>query len=97
MQVEFSSLRTDRLRSVHQRIAAQPNWVVRAAIMTFAIIVVLPIFLLVAVAFLFAMFVMLILGLLNQLGGLLGGRSGSLFRRDDGQGRRNVTILPRQN
>ncbi len=95
MRVEFSSLRTDRIRQVHQRIAAQPNWVVRAAMMTFALIIVLPILLLVLVAFTLAVVVFAVLGLINRIGNLLTGRTGTLWGRD-GQGRRNVTVLPRQ-
>ncbi len=95
MRVEFSSLRTDRIRRVHQRIAAQPNWVVRAALMTFALIIVLPILLLVLVAFTLAVVVFAVLGLINRIGNLITGRSGTLWGRDS-RGRRNVTVLPRE-
>jgi hypothetical protein len=95
MPVEFTSFRAERLRQVHQRLAAQPNWVLRAAAMTFAVVVLLPILLLVTIAFALSLVVFGVLGLVNRIGGTLAGRSGALWRRD-GQGRRNVTIIPRE-
>ncbi len=96
MRVEFRTLNAQRLRQVRERIAAQPNWVVRAAALTFAIIVLLPVVLLVAVAFVLAALVLLELGLVNRVAGLFAGRADGLWRGRDPQGRRNVKVLPRE-
>ncbi|MCC6907313.1 MAG: hypothetical protein IT430_05170 [Phycisphaerales bacterium] len=95
MRFEYSSFGTDRFRQVHRRIAAQPNWVVRAALMTFVLIILLPIVLLVLIAFTLAILVFGVLGLVHRLTGLFPGRRGPLDDRGN-QGRRNVTVLPRQ-
>ncbi len=96
MRIEFRSLNAQRFQQVRQRIAAQPNWVLRAAGLTFAVIILLPVLLLVAVAFVFAAVVLLALGLVNRVAGLFAGRSDGLWRGRDGQGRRNVRVLPRE-
>ncbi len=96
MRVQFSSFHTQSVRQVRERLAAQPSWVVRAALITFAFIVILPIVLLVGIALLMALLVLTVLGLVNRLGGLLTGRGGSIWRRPDRAGRQNVRILPRE-
>ena len=95
MRVQFSSFQAERVRELRQRFAAQPSWVVRAALITFGFIVILPIVLLVAIAFLAALMVLSVLGLINRLGRLLTGRGGSIRRRRDSAGRKNVKILSR--
>lgn len=96
MPVDFRSVNAQRLNEVRARIAAQPNWVVRAAALTFALIILLPILVLVAVAFAAAFIVLLVLGLVNRVAGLFAGRTNGLLPRRDGQGRRNVKVLPRE-
>jgi len=96
MRVEFQSFSTERLRQARARFAAQPNWAARAAALTFTIVVLLPIVLLVAVAFIAAMLVLMMLGLVNRVAGLLTGRAGGLWKGRDAQGRRNVKVLPRE-
>lgn len=89
-------MNAERLHQVRARISAQPNWVVRAAALTFAVILLLPILLLVLVAFAVAFIVLLVLGVVNRLAGLLAGRTDGLWPGRDGQGRRNVRVLPRE-
>lgn len=96
MRVEFQTLNAQRLRQVRERIAAQPNWVVRAAALTFAVVILIPIVLLVAVAFVLAALVLLVLGLVNRVAGLFAGRTDGLWRGREPQGRRNVKVLPRE-
>jgi len=96
MRVQLSSFHTQGVRQVRERFASQPSWAVRATMITFAIIVILPIVLLVGIAFLVAMLGLTALGLINRLGARLPRRSGSIWRGRDSAGRHNVTVLPRE-
>lgn len=96
MRVQFSSFHTESIRQVQERFAAQPNWAVRAALITFAFIVILPLVLLVGIAFLISLLVFGVLGLVNRLGGMLTGRGWPIWRRDSA-GRQNVTVRRREN
>lgn len=96
MRVQFSSFHSEGVRQVRERFAAQPSWVVRAALIAFVVVVIIPIALLLGIAFLVAMLVFTVLGLISRLGSLLPGRGGSLWRGRDGAGRRNVKVLPRE-
>jgi hypothetical protein len=83
-------------RTVHvwRRVAAQPNWVLRAALMTFLIVLALPMLLLLLAAMLLSVLVFGSLALFHALGEgwrrLFGGRPRDLAHAE---GRRNVRVI----
>lgn len=88
-RIRFVNLGGDRMAEAFQAARGQPNWAVRIAVLTFLLIVGIPILLLLLVAGLAAAVVFAILSTLNWI------FSGFRSTKPTDDGRRNVRIIDR--
>jgi len=88
-RIRFVNLGSDRMAQAFQAAQGQPNWVVRLAILTFLLIIGIPILLLLMAAGLAAALVFMVLSAINWVMVRLGGAKS----KDDG--RRNVRVIKR--
>ena len=86
------SSRIHRTR-MYQYVSSQPNWITRAALTAFAVVIILPIFVLVFLALLLASILFGSLALLNLFTGSVP-RGFNHHKRRDSEGRKNVSVLP---
>ena len=88
-KIRFVGQGSEQFANVFQAVNRQPNWVLRIALLVFLLVIGIPIFLLLLVAFLAAIIVFTVLAFVNMLlGPLRGGRS-----KPDG--RKNVRVIER--
>lgn len=86
---EAAARQQSRVRGVYQHLAAQPGYAWRAAVVTFLLILTVPVILFILAALLIAMVVFSALGL---AGAIVQRLRGALPRRD---GRENVRVIVR--
>ncbi len=89
-RIRFVNLGSDRMAQAFQMARGQPNWAVRLAVLTFLLVVGIPILLLLMTAGLAAFVVFMIISGFNWLLNLFQGGS----KQDDG--RRNVKVINRK-
>ncbi|MAT80075.1 MAG: hypothetical protein CMJ29_00330 [Phycisphaerae bacterium] len=88
-RIRFVNLGSDRMAQAFQAAQGQPNWVVRIVVLTFLLVIGIPILLLLLVAGLAAAMVFMVLSTINWIMVRLGGST----PKDDG--RRNVRVIKR--
>ena len=88
-RVQFVNFGGDRMAEAFQAARRQPNWATRAAVLTFLIIIGIPILLLVLLAMLAATLVFSVLVSINWVA------SRFSSRRSPEDGRRNVRVMNR--
>lgn len=89
-RIRFVNIGSDRMAQAFQVARGQPNWAVRLAVLTFLLVVGIPILLLLMAAGIAAFLVFMILSGLNWFLNLFKVRS----KQDDG--RRNVKVINRK-
>jgi len=89
-RIRFVNLGGDRMAQAFQMAQGQPNWAVRLAVLTFLLVVGIPILLLLLIAGLAAFLVFMVLSGFNWFLNLFQGSS------RQNQGRRNVKVINRK-
>jgi len=86
----FDDEHTQRAAGVYRRVAAQPNWVVRSAVLAFLAVVLVPIVLLILAAVFAMTVVYLVLAGVNAVMSMFRGG-----RPENDAGRENVRVIRR--